>query len=76
MVSITRVPKPKPPDKVAAQPPADIKPAVMPAASRNGAPPPLLRLGAGQPGLPPMPRLKLGGVRPGRLILPALYSCV
>ena len=60
MVSITRVPKNRPP---AVQSPGmtgaphDVKPHV-----KGGPPPPLLRVGGG-PNLPPMPRLRLGGVR-------------
>lgn len=61
MVSITRVPKPKPPDQGNGV--ANVRP---PGSAAGGPPPPLLRLGPpGSAGLPPMPRLKLGGVRPG-----------
>ena len=60
MVSITRVPKPKPTDQGNGV--ANIRP---PGSGAGGPPPPLLRLGPPGSGLPPMPRLKLGGVRPG-----------
>ena len=50
MVSITRVPKSRPPEQ-------DIKPPNIHV--KGGPPPPLLRVG----GLPPMPRLRLGNMR-------------
>lgn len=65
MVSITRVPKPKPPDTGTAQVNNSM---VGKTGGGGGPPPPLLRLGNSPTGLPPMPRLKLGGVRPQGMV--------
>ena len=65
MVSITRVPKPKPPDTGSAQANNTM---VGKIGGAGGPPPPLLRLGNSPTGLPPMPRLKLGGVRPQGIV--------